>query len=258
MKRLVVLAAVATLVASAVHAQTRPIAPDALRSGIDFAGRDVRAMQSDDGSNPAMLWVERGKQLFEQAAENGAASCGSCHAGDTLRGIATRYPAYDAGAKRVIDLEDRINACRTRFQRMPFFARGSDDLLALTAFLANASRGMPVHVSIAGGARPAFERAARFYRARRGQMNLSCSNCHDANYDRRLLGETISQGHGTAFPAYRLEWQTLGSLQRRLRACLFGIRARVPPEGTQALTELELYLAWRADGLPIEAPGVRR
>ncbi|HET9046897.1 MAG TPA: sulfur oxidation c-type cytochrome SoxA, partial [Casimicrobiaceae bacterium] len=59
-------------------------------------------------------------------------------------------------------------------------------------------------------------------------------------------------------PAYRLEWQTLGSLQRRLRACLFGIRASLPPEGSPVLTELELYLGWRANGLPVEAPGVRR
>jgi len=89
-------------------------------------------------------------------------------------------------------------------------------------------------------------------------MNLACAQCHEQNWGKRLLSETMSQGHGNAFPAYRLEWQSLGSLQRRLRACLFGIRAEMPPPGAPELTDLELYLAWRAQGLPLEAPGVRR
>jgi sulfur-oxidizing protein SoxA len=89
-------------------------------------------------------------------------------------------------------------------------------------------------------------------------MHLACTHCHDQNYGKRLYNETISQGHGTAFPAYRLEWQTLGSLQRRLRASLLGVRAVNPKPGAPELTDLELYLAWRASGLPIESPGVRR
>ena len=48
------------------------------------------------------------------------------------------------------------------------------------------------------------------------------------------------------------------SLQRRIRACLFGIRADAPPAGAPELTDVELYLAWREQGLPVEAPGVRR
>jgi sulfur-oxidizing protein SoxA len=131
-------------------------------------------------------------------------------------------------------------------------------LNALTAFIATQSRGMPVAVDVTGAAQPAFERAREFYATRRGQMNLACASCHVQNTGKRLLAETISEGHGNGYPAYRLEWQAVGSLQRRLRACLYGIRASLPPEGADVLTELELYLAWRASGLPVEAPGVRR
>jgi sulfur-oxidizing protein SoxA len=103
-----------------------------------------------------------------------------------------------------------------------------------------------------------FERGrARFHR-RLGQMNLSCAQCHDRNWGRTLLHETVSQGHGTGWPGYRLEWQTFGSLQRRLRACYSGLRAEMPEYGARELLELELYLAWRANGLPFESPGVRR
>ncbi len=73
-----------------------------------------------------------------------------------------------------------------------------------------------------------------------------------------LLAEPISQGQSNGYPAYRFEWQTMGSLHRRLRACQIGIRAEQSPPGSQELLDLELYLAWRAQGLPIEAPGVRR
>jgi len=175
-----------------------------------------------------------------------------------MRDVATHYPKYDAGAGTVIDLDARIIDCRARRQQAPPLARESDDLLALTAFVTYQSRGLPLAVSIDGEARASFERGREFYQERHGQMNLGCTHCHDQNWGKRLLGETISQGHGTGFPAYRLEWQSLGSLQRRLRACLFGIRAEMPPPGAPELTDLELYLAWRAQGLQLEAPGVRR
>ena len=89
-------------------------------------------------------------------------------------------------------------------------------------------------------------------------MNLSCAQCHDRYWGRTLYNETLSQGHPTGWPGYRLEWQTFGSLQRRIRACYSGLRAEMPEYGARELVELELFLAWRANGLPIEVPGVRR
>jgi sulfur-oxidizing protein SoxA len=254
------LAVVVACCAASVSAQDRVLPLPELRSGITFAGADVRAMQADELANPGMLWVERGERLWNAAAGNSGKSCASCHgaAQTSMRGVAARYPKFDAGAGAVIDLEARIVDCRARRQQAPALARESDDLLALTAFVAYQSRGVPLAVSIDGPARATFERGREFYARRHGQMNLGCTHCHDQNWGKRLLGETISQGHGTGFPAYRLEWQGLGSLQRRLRACLFGIRAEMPPPGAPELTDLELYLAWRAQGLPIEAPGVRR
>jgi sulfur-oxidizing protein SoxA len=254
------LAAVVACCAASVAAQQRAVPLSALRSGITFAGADVRAMQADELANPGLLWVERGEKLWNAAAGTSGKSCSSCHgaAQSSMRGVAARYPKFDADAGAVLDLDARINDCRTRRQQAPALARESDDLLALTAFVTYQSRGVPLAVAIDGPARAAFERGREFYAQRHGQMNLGCTHCHDQSWGKRLLGETISQGHGTGFPAYRLEWQGLGSLQRRLRACLFGIRAEMPPPGAPELTDLELYLAWRAQGLPIEAPGVRR
>ena len=254
---LVVAAALGATRVSIAAATSWPARPDPPRSGLAYAAPSIVALQADDGANPGLLWADRGEQLW-RAPVAGAMACSGCHDASAMRGVAARMPAFDPRAGRVVDLEDRINAERVDRQRLAPLARGSEDLVALTAFVASQSRGVPISVRVDGPAAPAFEWARVFYATRRGQMDLACASCHDELAGRRLLNETISQGHPTAFPAYRLEWQSVGSLQRRLRACLFGIRASMPDEGAQVLTELELYLAWRAQGLPVEAPGVRR
>ena len=92
---------------------------------------------------------------------------------------------------------------------------------------------------------------------RQGQLNLGCAQCHDDNWGKKLAGITIPQGHPTGYPIYRLEWQTLGSLQRRLRNCLTGMRADNHPLGSPELVALETYLMWRARGMTVESPAVR-
>lgn len=234
--------------------------PLPLKSGIEFASPEVRAMQRDDLSNPGMLWVARGETLWRETSSGAGRACSSCHgkANETMKGVAARYPAIDAASGHLLNLEDRVNLCRVRHQDAAAFAYESDELLALTAFVAHQSRGMPVQAALDAPSRASLERGRERYHRRIGQMNLACVHCHQQNWGKRLLAQTISQGHGNAYPAYRLEWQTLGSLQRRLRACYFGVRAEMPPYGAQELLELELYLRWRAGGLPVEAPGVRR
>jgi sulfur-oxidizing protein SoxA len=255
------LAALALAVlAYAAAAQTPPIAATDLKSGAQFVGADVRAMQRDDAANPGFLWVDRGEALWRDAPAGGGSSCAACH-GDaraSMRGVAARYPAYVAESGEVEDLEARIERCRVQRQHAAPLPPEADDRLALAAYVALQSRGMPVAVAVDGPAAAAFARGRAFYEARHGQLNLACTQCHDRNWGKRLWAETISQGHPTAFPAYRLEWQALGSLQRRIRACLFGVRAQMPSPDAQELIDVALYLAWRAEGLPLEVPGVRR
>ena len=240
------------------QAQERAIPPDQLKSGSAFLGEDLRALQADEFANPGMLWVERGEKLWREPAGKKGLACASCHKEVNMRWVAARYPRIDSRSRKLLDLEDRINRCRAERMNAEPLRYESDELLALTAFLARQSRGVPIAVSIEGPARAHFEAGRTSYHQRRGQMNLSCAHCHDAQWGKRLLSETISQGHPNAYPAYRLEWQTVGSLQRRMRACLSGIRAEMLPYGAQEYLDLELYLAWRAQGLPIETPGVRR
>ena len=251
----VVIAAVPCGVAAAP-----PSRPEPLRSGLEFAGADIRAQQADDFGNPGMLWVERGGKLWSTAAGKSGKPCAACHgdARESMKGVATRYPRIDPGAARLVNLEGRINLCRARHQEAPPLEYESDELLGLTAYVAMQSRGMPVAVTIDPQNRRNFERGRDFYQLRQGQMNLSCEQCHDRNWGGKLGAETLSQGHGNAYPIYRLEWQAMGSLHRRFRSCLYGVRAELLPQGSPEFLDLELYLAWRATGLAVETPGVRR
>ncbi|HEX9390914.1 MAG TPA: sulfur oxidation c-type cytochrome SoxA [Usitatibacteraceae bacterium] len=233
---------------------------DVLKSGIEFQTDSVRQLQADEFSNPGLLWVTRGEQLWSTTAGREQKSCANCHqqAAMSMKGVATRYPAFDKSQSRVLDLEARINSCRVNYQGAAAFPAESDELLGLTAFVAQQSRGMPLAVSIDGAARPVLDAGRALYYQRIGQLNLACNHCHEQNFDRSLLNQPITQGHGNGYPAYRLDWQKMGSLQRRLRACFYGIRAELPAFGSDDLIALELFLAWRAQGLTIETPAVRR
>lgn len=230
------------------------------KSGIEFSGKDVRALQADDFGNPGMLWVARGEKLWNAQAGRSQKSCASCHqdAPTAMKGVAARYPRMDASSKQLLNLEARINQCRDRRQGADALRYESEELLALTAYVAHQSRGMPVNVEINEANRAHFERGRDVYHRRQGQMNLACMNCHEHNAGRKLLADTISEGHSNAYPIYRLEWQSTGSLHRRLRACYFGVRAEQPVAGSAELVDLELYLATRGRGLAVETPGVRR
>ena len=174
-----------------------------------------------------------------------------------MQGVAARYPAFDAALVRPLDLEQRINHCRSEHQRAEPLAWESDDLLALTALVARQSRGLPITVSTGPELRSFLDLGKELFERREGQLNLSCSQCHDDNWGKRLAGSVIPQGHPTGYPVYRLEWQSLGSLQRRLRNCMIGVRAEPFEYGAPEAVALELYLMGRASGMPLETPAVR-
>lgn len=235
--------------------EDRPIRP-----GTYYMSETLNKLQNDDVANPGMLWVSEGEELWEKPAGPEQKSCASCHqkAEETMRGVAARYPAVAEETGQLFNLERRINHCRTEHQKAEPLEYESDHLLALTAFVAHQSRGMPMSVRIDDAAAQYFEAGRKRFHMKLGQLNLSCAQCHDDNAGRSLRGDTISHGLGNGYPAYRLEWQTLGSLQRRLRACFFGVRAVQFDYGSPEYLSLELYLAKRAEGLAVETPAVRK
>jgi L-cysteine S-thiosulfotransferase len=228
------------------------------RSGYHDMGASVQAIQDDDSANPAMLWVADGETLWARLDGAAGKSCADCH-GDPSRmaGVALRYPAFVEGADRPLTLEQRINLCRTDNQKAEAWAYESRELLSAGALIARQSRKMPIASFDDPRLLPFIDAGAALFGRRQGQLDLSCAQCHDDNHGRRLAASTIPQAHPTAYPIYRMEWQSLGSLQRRFRNCLIGMRAEPYAWGAPEYADLELFLMRRARGMAFEAPGVR-
>jgi L-cysteine S-thiosulfotransferase len=260
MSRLTTLSAcflAALLATGCVFAAEIPL--DQRRSDSDFVSADTRAMQKDDTANPGMLAVLDGEAIWNAKGGQSGKSCADCH-GDAvvgMKGVAARYPAFSTALNRPVDLEQRINLSRTDDQKATAFAYESKELLALTAYVAHQSRGLPDAVEESVQTKPFIEAGRALFEHREGQLNLSCAQCHNDNWGKKLSSSIIPQAEPTGYPIYRLEWQEVGSLQRRLRECMYAVRAQPFDYGAPELVDLELYLMWRARGLPMEAPAVR-
>ncbi len=233
---------------------------DGKKSGYLYSTPETQAMQDDDFMNQGMLWVERGQKLWSQVEGAAGKSCQSCH-GDVekMRGAYTTYPKYDPKTKKLINIEQRINRCRTEQMKAKAWKWESDELLSMTTLIGYVSRDLPMNVKIDGPAKPFFEKGKAFYYQRRGQLDMACKHCHIDNPGKFIRADLLSEGRaGGAFPLYRLKWQKLGSMHRRFRGCNRQVRSEPYKAGSDEYVNVELYIKWRSNGLPVEVPAVRR
>lgn len=237
-----------------------PAWTDSRTSDHVYLSPQLQALQDDPQRNPSALWLERGQSLLQT-------QCVGCHKGmDTLKRSAASYPRLGADGKTLVNLEDQILRCQQRTSSAAPASLESDSVLSLSAALHHAARGERIQVAPSSAASP--EHAAqwqahlssgeRLYQSRIGRMNLACMHCHDGKVGAQMRADTISQGHPTGFPIYRMAWQTLGSLERRLRACYSGVQAPIPAGGSPDLRDLELFLKVRANGMLLDGPSIRR
>ena len=218
----------------------------------------TQATQLDDTQNPAMLWVKDGQLLWNKLDGSAAKSCAHCHGEIArMRGVAQHFPAYLSAQKKVVNLGQQINQCRVEQQHATPWPFEHESLLGLEAAIAKESRALPVKPPEHPLLIEAQKRGATLFNRRIGQVDLSCRDCHGALAGKKLGGNVIPQGHATGYPIYRLEWQSVGSLQRRLRGCMTAVRAEPYALGANELVDLEAYLAKRAAGMPLETPAVR-
>jgi sulfur-oxidizing protein SoxA len=257
---LVALSATYTARESLPAGELSPYSVEDRRSGYTYLSEDNQRLQGDDFANPGLLWVEQGRTLWQQPDSVTGAACASCHGDATtsMRGVRPRYPRFDPQRGKLINLEQQINRCRTEHLHTLPYPYESEALLALTTFVGWQSRGLPMQVSIDGPAQPFFVAGQAFYMQRRGQLDLACTHCHDQYAGQRLRGDVISQGQSNGFPIYRHTWQTLGSTHRMFAWCNTSVRAEPYPLGADEYVNLELFVAWRGRGLPVETPAVRR
>ena len=238
-------------------AQTAPLSQ---LSGNAFLSADLRAMQTDASTNPVQLWLEQGRTLWGTGRAPG--TCDECH-GDVqnMKAVASRFPKWSGKKQQLINLEDQILDCAQRGAKL-MKGLENPDVLALSALLHQASQGLPYQVSPPPGDEVQWQaelnKGAAQFTTRMGRMNLACTHCHDLNIGKQMRADVISPAHPTGFPIFKMSWQSMGSIDRRLRACYSGVQAEVPAPGSQALRQLELFLKVRAQGLPVDGPSLRR
>ena len=229
-------------------------------SGNAFLPPSLITLQQDASSSPISLSLDRGRALWADASQG--KSCTDCHGPlITMRSSAPSFPRLSADASKLVNLEDQIITCRSRVGQSADKLE-SEPVLALSAVLHDAAKGQAIQVQASSDQTTVWQAhlqgGAKLYATRLGRMNLACTHCHDQNIGKQMRADVISPANPTGFPIYRMSWQGMGSIDRRLRACFSGVQAQMPPAGDQQLRRLELYLKVRAQGLTMDGPNIRR
>ncbi len=229
------------------------------RSGYEWLSEEVQEMQDDDFANPGYLTVDRGRELFNAAGNNGK-SCASCHGSDGER-LDTRriamFPMFDRQTQKPITLQGRIHACsRQHLDDAPMKYDGNE-AIALETFVRNLAKGETINVQTDGPIAPFVRKGKAYFEARRGQMDMSCAHCHVNYVGLRLRAQVLTQGQLNGFPVYRLANQRVNGAHLRFRQCENRLRASFQKAGADDYVNLELYMMSRGNGLKIETPAVR-
>ncbi|MEP3199935.1 MAG: sulfur oxidation c-type cytochrome SoxA [Lentilitoribacter sp.] len=229
---------------------------DTLYSGWHFRSGETQALQLDDFDNPGMVFIDQGIDLFGKVDGSEGKSCQSCHEDvEDFAGLRTQLPRVEDG--QLVSMENLVNDCRTERMGAEAWKWSSTNMTAVTGLIGLQSRGMPMNVKIDGDAAPFWEAGKELYYTRVGQLDMSCSNCHEDNYGVMIRADHLSQGQINGFPTYRLKNAKLNSIHNRFKGCMSNIRATPFQEGGKEFKALELYIASRGEGLAVETPSVR-
>lgn len=224
---------------------------------IDEASREQ--WQSIEEFPPYELNIEKGKELFNTPFKNGK-TYASCFRNDGI-GIKQDFPYYDAASKQVVTLESAINTCREENGEAPLgWSKGA--IADISAYMAYTSRGNKIDVKIPSdeGATDAYNQGKFHFYSKRGQLNLSCADCHKSNAGNRIRADLLSPalGHVSHFPVYRSKWGGLGTLHRRYGGCNKQVRAKPFSSQSDEYRNLEYFHTYMSNGLPMNGPGARK
>ena len=211
-----------------------------------------------DAFPPYQFAVEQGKQMFATPFKNGK-TYADCFPNKGV-GIRQNYPYFDTKSGEVITLEVALNQCREANGEAPLDYT-KDDMASLTAYMAFTSRGKPFDIKIPDDPRAlaAYKKGEEYFYTRRGQLNFSCASCHVQSPGKHIRTEVLAPALGitAALPIYRSAWGGMGTTTRRLRTCNSQVRGVPLPGGDELYRDVEYFLSYMSNGLPISGPGTR-
>ncbi|WP_198964417.1 sulfur oxidation c-type cytochrome SoxA [Bradyrhizobium sp. Y36] len=217
-----------------------------------------RQWQEKEEFPPYEFALDAGKEMFATPFKNGK-TYADCFPNGGI-GIRQDYPQFDAKEGKVVTLELALNRCREANGEAPY-SYVKDEMASLTAYMAFTSRGKLMDIKIPDDPRAlaAFENGKRYFYTRRGQMNFSCASCHVQSPGERIRAEILAPALGilNAMPIYRSEWSGMGTISRRFVTCNSQTRAVPLEPQSDEYRDVEYFLSYVANGLPIAGPGAR-
>lgn len=201
--------------------------------------------------------VNKGEKIWSTPFKNGKTFADCLGEVSTVR---AKYPMYDEAKDTVLTLEGEINACLKANGEEPLKPK-KGELAQLSAYIALQARGQKVDVKIPNDKALAwYERGKQHFYTKRGQLNLSCADCHVANAGNRIRAELLSPVVGQAihFPLYRVKWGELGTLHRRYEGCNEQVRARPFKSESDEFKALEYFHTYMSNGLDWIGPTYRK
>lgn len=203
--------------------------------------------------------LAKGEKLFKTPFANGKTYANCFPNGG--KGIRQNYPYFDKASGQIKTLEGEINECRVKNGEKPLgWKKG--DIAAISAYMASTSNGKKLNIVIPNDKRAlaAYERGKRHFYAKRGQLNLSCANCHYDNAGNRVRADTLSPalGHPSHFPVWRLKWNGLGTMHRRFGGCNKQVRAKPFKAQSDEYKALEYFENYMSTGITVNAPSTRK
>lgn len=208
--------------------------------------------------------VDRGERLWNTPFKNGKtyASCFSV----PVKKIKIHYPRWNAKTGKVDTLEGQIQKCRIK-NGAKKIGWGKGTMAHISAYLTTAATGQKIKVIVPRGdakALAAYNDGKKFFYAKRGQLNLSCANCHIDNPGKRIRGNTLSPalGHITHFPVWRGKWAKksgdgFGTIQRRYGGCNKQVRAKPFKAQKREYNNLEFFHTAMSNGMKISGTEYR-
>ena len=217
-----------------------------------------RQWQEKEEFPPYEFALESGKEMFATPFKNGK-TYADCFENGGI-GVRQNFPYFDVKQGEVVTLELALNRCRAANGEAPL-SYVKDDMASLTAYMAYTSRGKPFDIKIPDDPRAleAYQNGKRYFYTRRGQLNFSCATCHVQYPGEHMRAEVLAPALGilNAMPIYRSEWGSMGTISRRFTTCNSQIRGQPLEPQSEEYRDLEYYLSYLSNGLPISGPGAR-
>jgi len=216
---------------------------------------------------PYEIGLDIGKDLFEKPFANGK-TYASCFPNGGI-GIRQNYPYFDAKSGTVRTLEQDINACRSHNGEKPLKWK-KNKIAAISAYMSYTSRGNKLAIKVPNDPRALaiLERGKQNFFAKRGQLNMSCADCHMYNAGNMARGNLLSPALGNLshFPVYRKKWESkgkgdlggFGTVHRRFGGCNKQVRFKPLKAQSDEYKALEYYLTYMSNGIEVNGPGMRQ